>query len=29
MTITYAQWKRWELYGLIKQHLITTDVILK
>ena len=28
-TIVYAQLDRWISYGVIKHHMITTDVILK
>ena len=28
-TIVYAQWDRWTSYDVIKDHMITTHVILK
>ena len=27
--IVYAQWDRWISYDVIKNHMITTDVMLK
>ena len=28
-TVVYTQWERWRSYDVIKNHMITTDIILK
>ena len=28
-TVVYTQWERWTSYDVIKNHMITTDIILK